>query len=368
MQVRANRIGLLLLVAGASGAVFGAAPPEPRSASFEVRTEVRVAVPPGSRHVRVWVPLPQQEPGQEVRDLRITAPSSYRLERDSDGNQLVYLEAAPPREKEWTVAFRFTLARREFQSGADPKKSRPLTAQESAQLRRHLSANTHIPLHDGIRKLADEIVGAETNPVAAARKLYDWMIANVDYYAVDPKSKQGSEEMSASYCLAERTGNCGDMGALWIALARARGIPARIVYGSFFKPDLDGKDQDVDAHSWVEFYAPGLGWVPHDVALGDIFTGNYSIHADNAPVLRLATSDGTFGKFPQKADYFFGNLDERRMAWSRGRDVVLTPRQTGGPVNAFFEAHVEVDGKPLPKGPAGWLRKVTYREKRNSER
>jgi hypothetical protein len=42
------------------------------------------------------------------------------------------------------------------------------------------------------RKLANEIVGDETNPVLAARKLYDWVLVNVDYWVKDPKNKPGS--------------------------------------------------------------------------------------------------------------------------------------------------------------------------------
>ena len=31
-----------------------------------------------------------------------------------------------------------------------------------------------------------------------------------------------------------------------------------------------------------------------------------------------------------------------------GRDLVLTPRQSGGPLNFLIYPYVEVDGKPLP--------------------
>ena len=86
----------------------------------------------------------------------------------------------------------------------------------------------------------------------------------------DPKNKKASPVGSTTYCLTSRTGNCTDFESLWTSFARSIGIPTQIVYGSFLKPDLMGQDQDQSYHCWAEFYAPGLGWIPHDVAVADL--------------------------------------------------------------------------------------------------
>src|SRR5437870_13349976 len=99
-----------------------------------------------------------------------------------------------------------------------------------------------------------------------------------------PSVSEAPREGSATYCLSSKTGNYGDMGSLWIAIARAKGIPARMVYGSFFKPEFDGKDVDQDAHSWVEFYASGLGWIPMDIALGELNAADFQITPDRKSV------------------------------------------------------------------------------------
>jgi hypothetical protein len=57
-------------------------------------------------------------------------------------------------------------------------------------------------------------------------------------------------------------------------------------------------------------------------------------------------------------DYYFGNLDERRVVWSIGRDLRLDPPQEDGPVNALHKLSVEVDGKQSTE----WTRQFTYRE------
>src|SRR3990172_9271264 len=92
-----------------------------RSAIFEVRHELKVMVPEGAKRVRIWFAFPQEDPAQQVRDLRVEAPYPYRVERDSEGNTVLYLEAENPKEKELTVVESFTVSRSEVRSGVDPK-------------------------------------------------------------------------------------------------------------------------------------------------------------------------------------------------------------------------------------------------------
>ena len=51
------------------------------------------------------------------------------------------------------------------------------------------------------------------------------------------------------------------------------------------------------------------------------------------------------------------------MTWSRGRDLILNPKQEAGPVNALAKGYVEVDGKVHPE-KTGWVRKLTFKEKK----
>jgi hypothetical protein len=347
--------------------------PATRQGTFEVRHELKVMVPEGAQRVRVWFVLPQEDPipgdgtasAQRVSDLQIEAPYAYRMERDSEGNKLLYLEATNPQEKEFKIVETFVLTRNEVRTHFDPSQAKPLTEADRAKFAPYLATNKHVEIDDDIRKVAHEIVGHETNPVLAARKLYDWVLHNVDYWVKDPKNKKASPVGSASYCLTFRTGNCTDFESLWTSLARAQGIPTRIVYGSFFKPELNGNDVDQSYHCWAVFYAPGIGWIPHDAAVADMYAGEMPVTSDNEVLMRRTTADGTFGADSAKVEYYFGNLDERRIVWSMGRDLILNPKQDGEPVNAIPKAYVEIDGKVHPDG-AGWVRKLTYHERRPS--
>ena len=52
-------------------------------------------------------------------------------------------------------------------------------------------------------------------------------------------------------------------------------------------------------------------------------------------------------KDPSRRDYFFGAHDANRVQFSVGRDVTLTPPQSGPALNFFIYPYVEVDGKPF---------------------
>lgn len=108
-------------------------------------------------------------------------------------------------------------------------------------------------------------------------------------------------------------------GAFVRALSRSLHIPTRFWIG-FPIPEQHGKGSVGGYHCWAEFWVPGRGWVPVDISEAD--------------------------KHPEKAAYYFGHLDENRIAYSLGRDIVLSPRQHGPLLNFFVYPHVEVDGKP----------------------
>ncbi|PYV07185.1 MAG: transglutaminase, partial [Acidobacteria bacterium] len=48
-----------------------------RSATFEVRHELKATLPAAARQVRLWFVLPQDDPEQQVQNLRIEAPCPY---------------------------------------------------------------------------------------------------------------------------------------------------------------------------------------------------------------------------------------------------------------------------------------------------
>jgi hypothetical protein len=302
--------------------------------------------------------VPQQDTESTIRDFAVEAPYEVRYGTDSHGNKVGSVDIEQPQGDEVVIRETFTLTRSEILGKANAAATRPLNAEEKAAMAAYLKPSTYVIVNDDIKALAAQIIGDETNPVTMARKLYDWTLANIDYWVKDPERLKASAVGSTAYCLRTKTGNCTDFHALYTSLARAAGLPSRIVYGSLLKPTLNGMDVDASYHCWVQVYAPNIEWLTLDVAVADIYASGVEVNDKNTKLMELTTAVGYKGADQTMVDYYFGNLDERRVVWSVGRDLQLEPAQEAGPVNALAKMYVEVDGKTYED----WTRKFTYKE------
>src|SRR6185369_2136665 len=74
-----------------------------------------------------------------------------------------------------------------------------------------------------------------------------------------------------AFLFRDRAGYCQHFSGSTALLLRMGGVPARVATG-FSPGSRDGGDhiiRDLDAHSWVEAYFPGIGWVTFDPTPGD---------------------------------------------------------------------------------------------------
>jgi transglutaminase-like putative cysteine protease len=76
---------------------------------------------------------------------------------------------------------------------------------------------------------------------------------------------------TAEQALEQGAGVCQDHAHVFIACARAMGIPARYVSGYL----LNGDTQQTASHAWAEAHVSGLGWVGFDAANGICPGENY---------------------------------------------------------------------------------------------
>jgi transglutaminase-like putative cysteine protease len=330
----------------------------PQQASFHISNVLTIKVPRGAKTVRVWFAVPQEDVYSVVRKFNVASDYAVRYDRDSWGNRVGYVEIQNPTREQVILREDFDLTRTEVRNTINAAETRPLTDQERSALAAYLQPATYVVVNDDIRKLAASITGGETNPVLAARKLYDWTYKNVNYWVKDPDHLKASPVGSTEYCLRTKTGNCTDFHSLFASLAISSGIPVRMVYGSLLKPTLNGMEVDASYHCWILFFAPRLGWLPLDASLANMYAEEIPLNDKNKNLVELTTSTGYHGTDKGKVEYYFGNLDERRVVWSMGRDLTMQPPQDDGPVNSLPKMYVEVDGKQS----VDWTRQLTYKE------
>jgi transglutaminase-like putative cysteine protease len=306
-------------------AVRPVAVPTPPSATYRIRHDLLVKdIPTGSKKVCVWFWLPDDDECQKLLDLKVTAaPEGFRITRDAqNGHRYLFAEAADPKEP-LRLGTEFVLRRQAVAVDLDPNRAGPLTDAHRKLFAEYLRRDCpHMEVNADVEKLANQLCGDETNVVKQVYKLYDYLVDNTHHY-----SKTGAPKSSGlgsvSYCLDAKGGGCTDQHALFIALARARGIPTRLHFGSRLQTKNEGKDHDPGYRCWVTYFVPNYGWVPLDVSAGNTT--------------------------PAEKEHFRSGLDERRVRFLEGRDLELNPRQQGPRVNLLIVAYVEVDGKPHTK-------------------
>jgi transglutaminase-like putative cysteine protease len=100
-----------------------------------------------------------------------------------------------------------------------------------------------------------------TSATAVDRALENLTIAISRDFTYDPAVTNVYTEVAE--VLELRAGVCQDFAHLFIAAARAMGVPARYVSGYIHLPG-DGGVTEGASHAWAEAWVPGAGWVGFD--------------------------------------------------------------------------------------------------------
>jgi transglutaminase-like putative cysteine protease len=321
-----SRWRLLLVLVAASVAVsvnvWAATEDAPRSRTFQFTYAAIVTGLKPAETARVWLPAPQTSDEQEV--TVVSAPTDAKLNTEKKyGNKMYYLEAKADADGKVALEMAFLVTRKEVKG---PVK---LSGDEESKLADYLKADAKVPI-DG--KPLDLIKDKKLplDQTETARVLYDVVNAHLRY----SKEGEGWGRGDSVWACENGYGNCTDFHSLFISLARAEKIPAKFEIG-FPIPEKRGSGDVAGYHCWAKFRPRGKGWVAVDIAEAN--------------------------KNPKMKDYYFGNLTEDRVTFTTGRDLELSPKQDGEPLNFFIYPYVEVGGKAYSQEKIE--RKFSYQDK-----
>lgn len=325
---RTTRHALILIVLGAVSVQADDVEQE-RTRTYRVRQTVTLEdIAEGAGELRWWIAIPDDSTHQRVLDLDVvSAPGTWRVVRTAGGSRFLFVEVDRLQGASLDVVCEFTLERRPVRIAVDAAKVGALTDTHRALFADELRKDTpHMEVTDAVAKRANRVCGDETNMARQARMLLDHVADFADHYSKDP-TKPACGIGDAGNCVANGGGCCTDLHSLFIALARARGIPARLQMGYRLRAKNAGKEVDPGYRCWVEYFVPGYGWVPADI-----------VEADDPKGL---------GR-----DRWFAGLTERRLRLNSGRDFTLTPGDVG-PVSTMAIGYAEIDGVPARRLPEG---------------
>jgi transglutaminase-like putative cysteine protease len=309
-----------------------------------VAMEFDLSAHEAGKEVRLWVPYPVSDADQLISDIKIRGDytSSGVYTDRVHGNPILFAFWDKDAQSR-TLTFSFSAKRNEVIRRSFPAQE---TSWDPADYRSYLAATSLGPIDGDVKKLADRITRGQKGVQAKARAIYEWTCKNM--YR-DPNTR-GCGKGDVCSLLARPGGKCTDISSVFIALARASGVPAREIFGIRLgkKPEEEITNYQ---HCWAEFYLPGYGWVP----------------VDPADVRKAMLVEDLKAEDPKTAEYqgyFWGGIDPYRIKLSVGRDIVLNPPQTGEPLNTFGYPFAQVGDGPIDwLDPAGFRYKITFREK-----
>jgi transglutaminase-like putative cysteine protease len=194
---------------------------------------------------------PLDHAGQRVLNWRVTAGGDKPLARSDDGYGNVIHMTARSGNHIATVA----VAEGEVE-----------TTDRSGVVRGALERLAPVYfLRDSPSTKADEALlalVAELAPLEALERMHALMGAIRD--RVDYEIGSTGPDTTAAEAFARGLGVCQDHTHIFLAAARAGGVPARYVSG--YLVPLSGQATSDASHSWAEAHIPDLGWVGFDVA------------------------------------------------------------------------------------------------------
>lgn len=297
--------------------------------SGTVTTTVDMTGYDAGQTVRVWVPVATDGDYQTITDETIDAGSGAavaQMNTDARGNKMAYIEweaNADPSSRIAKVSFHATrteaLRPNIVESGDVPDDIK----------NNYLGSSSMVRVDDpSVQAKAQEITAGQDTYEGKARAIYDWIYDNMN--RDNNVTGCGDGDVCRLISSGVLAGKCTDINSVFVALCRASGVPAREMFGI----RMNAQNITANQHCWCEFYVPGTGWVP----------------ADPADVLKAVLTD-SLDKSSEEAlqvkDYYWGQWDEKRVEYSHGRDITLSPAQDGPVLNDFGYPYAEVDGDAI---------------------
>jgi len=293
--------------------------------------------------VDLWIPYPLSDAQQTISNVRYGGSFAQAAVYADRVNRTPMLHVHwDAEQKQRKLEFSFDVERDEVIHHQLPAVE-PIWNPGDYAL--YLAPTSLGPLDGRVGELAGQIVAGKKSVLEKARAVYDWTVENT--YR-DPATR-GCGKGDVCTLLDKPGGKCADISSVFVALARAAGVPTREVFG-IRQGKKDGQDVSGWQHCWAEFFMPGYGWVAVDPA-----------DVRKLMLKEQVALDSARGKALR--EYFWGGVDPYRVRLSEGRDLQLSPVQQGGPVNYLMYPFAQVGGKTLDwLDPKGFQYTIRYRK------
>jgi transglutaminase-like putative cysteine protease len=299
---------------------------------YDVDFSVVVTPPYHAKVLKVWLPLPQSDAGQEVAEKELgsfpTKVEPKIASEETYGNKFAYFEFLHP-EGAQIIRHRFKITVWELRWNVKPDQVEQV-AHWPDSFSRYLRSDQSVHVDDRFRKIARDLVPDRHGQARDLASVLEWVNGYMKY-----DHSVASLRASSEHALTNHAGHCSDYHGLCAAVGRALGYPSRITYG------INAFPKNSPSHCKMEAFIPPYGWVSFDVSETQNLTGLIRKGRDlddkkKEDLVRAATER-----------LLSGFRDNTWFLQTRGTDYDLAPPASKR-VPVVRTIHAEADGVALP--------------------
>jgi transglutaminase-like putative cysteine protease len=265
-----------------------------RTYAISYSVDIKVDKAEGPNSLYLWLPRPVTSSSQ--RNVRLLSRNTEPFIENYRGTSLFQMKDL---QSGAAAAITLSYLVEVYAVETDIRaNSLPSGSKTSSALSAYTAPGDLIPSDNPrVRELAASVVGREQNPYLKARRIYEYILNEVTIRWAGPEGGPPDAPVAKDLLLVieEKRADPYMAALLFCALCRSAGVPAIPVSGV-----LIDRNRLCASHYWAEFWIDGFGWVPVDPALG----------GGGAPPLFVLRAD--------RANYYFGSLDNQRISFSRG--------------------------------------------------
>ena len=226
--------------------------------TYEVDFSAVVTPPYKGKVLKVWLPMPQTDVGQEVTEISLDAFPVAVVPRigaeKTFGNRFAYFEFHDVQGAQ-IIHHKFKVQVWELHWNLDSAKIVAVADWPPTFEHYRQGEAQAVVVDQRFGKLLKQIVPRPANPLQDMTAVMDWVIRDFKYDHDD-----ASLQASAVHALEKHHGHCSDYHGFCASMGRVLGCPTRVTYG------INPFPKNSPSHCKLETFLPPYGWVSFDVS------------------------------------------------------------------------------------------------------
>jgi len=219
---------------------------------------------------------------QQVRYASID-PKPRKIRLDKDGNALALFWVGPKKRLEVTLTGSAKILGRQInpEFGGEMADLPKDLVREYTKKQKYWETDS-----DEIKNFSSSLFDPNLNVSQNAKRIYDYITSNLTYDQAAANQSLVTRKGALAALTQRGSFTCMEFTDLFVAAARAMGIPAREINGYAFTNDNIEKPISISLkggdtlHSWAEYYDPFYGWVQIDPTWGTTSGTDYFTKLD----------------------------------------------------------------------------------------